>query len=170
MLLAWWRCTTQGGAEEPRPTVREESPHGHLRSPTAGCSPEGHQGSACSLPSHLLLRDDLRLLVDRVGAVGARRGWRQCAPACIERSVGGGDGEVVTRWWHPCRTDPLCVHHDSHDRGEGGCAPPARPVGVVAGGGSGGPVRPPGCPPDHAFRHDGLLDESAQPWGPRRSF
>ena len=49
-------------------------------------------------------------------------------------SVPSCGGEVVTRRWYLCRTDPLCVHHDSHDRREGGCAPSARPVGVVAGG------------------------------------
>jgi hypothetical protein len=32
------------------------------------------------------------------------------------------------------------------------------------------PVRPHRRPPDHALRHDGLLDGAAEPWGPRWSF
>src|SRR6185503_18258080 len=74
------------------------------------------RGAGCSTPrfarplsADLLLRDGLRLLVDRVVAVGSRRGWCPGAPAGIERSDIGG--EVVTRRWHPRRTKPLRGHY-----------------------------------------------------------
>src|SRR5919108_4824132 len=122
---------------------------------------------ACPPPAGLLLRDGLRLLVDRVGTVGARRGWRQAAPARIERC--STDLGVVARRWYPCRTDLLGVYHALRNRREDRHTPPAGSVRALAGGHSVVPVRPPRRSPGHGAGHRDRIGGSAEPRRARRT-